>query len=443
MTEPEHRPVAKREKVRYVPEQIDSRELRQLSDDILMKPDFDSLSSEARQAWRDEERRAKMAVEERIHSASGRIVFTAPRGPISSIMTDYGVVTSGEDLDARLEAIIAGSSTEVWRTRVAAALIVLSGITAGILLLLGVHLAVGVGVFAAGGLACLVLSGTKMTFEGARPAITGVGYKPITLEVAREFAEIRRRAFEQAVRERRARDQAKADGVEERRHDSFLVGSIAPPAGDVPAVDRELVTELLRRAVQTRDETRAAFAEWDSDLAAVLFERPLLADATDPFTEAFNEAFDRMLDEVPESVADLAGTVDESRARDILAVAQAGWDAWVAASRHAADVGLGTMTDKERDAIALAKKYLAIAANPGASDQERHTSIGRVIDTLAGVTHRARGAVETQVLATVDARLLAVGSRPLTPAIERARDRGSDRGDAAEYEAQQREESGA
>ncbi|CAM3469550.1 hypothetical protein [Tsukamurella hominis] len=194
----------------------------------------------------------------------------------------------------------------------------------------------------------------------------------------------------------------------------------APSAAAVeepPAAEQNQVRALLARAIDVRDETRAALAEWDQDLAAVLFDRRLLAVETEPLTAAFNDAFDKALDAVPDS-PDLDVTVE--RAQEILDTARAAWEAWVAASRHAGEVGLGTMTDQEREAIALAKKYLAVAGNPGATDQERHTSIRRVIDTLTQVTHRARGAVESEVLRTVDARLLAIGAAPLQPALTRA-----------------------
>lgn len=185
-------------------------------------------------------------------------------------------------------------------------------------------------------------------------------------------------------------------------------------AEQAPAAVPDETRALLARAIELRDETRAALAEWDQDLAEVLFYRRLLSVTTEPLTAAFNDAFDKALDEVPDT-PELDVPVE--RAREILETAQAAWDAWVAASRHAADVGLGTMTDQEREALELAKKYLAVAANPGATDQERHTSIRRVIDTLTSVTHRARGAVETEVFRVLDPRLEAIGAAPLRPML--------------------------
>lgn len=191
-------------------------------------------------------------------------------------------------------------------------------------------------------------------------------------------------------------------------------GTPAPPASESAKAS---ATALLERAIQLRDETRAAYAEWDSDLAAVLFERPLLRVATEPATAAFNEAFDVMLDVVPDAPS---GEVPARDAQRILDAAQAAWDAWVAASKHALREGLGTMSDEERAAIDQAKKLLAVAANAGATDEERHGAIRRVIATLTAVTHRPQAAIEREVFGIVDGHLAAIGGRPLQPSITAA-----------------------
>lgn len=172
----------------------------------------------------------------------------------------------------------------------------------------------------------------------------------------------------------------------------------------------------LAKAIELRRETLAAFAEWESDLGAVLFDRRLLGVPSEPETAVFNEAFDRMLDAVPDSVEI---DVSDDRAQEILEAASAAWDAWVIADRHATQVGLGTMTDSVSDAIDQAKKFLAVAANPGATEHERRTSINRVIDTLTSITHRARTSVASEVFNTVNGHLLEVGAAPLHPAIDR------------------------
>lgn len=184
-----------------------------------------------------------------------------------------------------------------------------------------------------------------------------------------------------------------------------------------PSREDGTVVALLERAIQLRDETRAALAEWESDLAAVLWERRLLSVATEPATAKFNDAFDKMLDAVPDTPS---LDVTPRRARQILDTAEAAWDAWVAASKHALWHGFGTMSDDERAALDQAKKLLAVAANPGATDEERHNAIRRVITTLSAVTHRPQAAVETEVFNIVDAHLLAIDAKPLQPAIESA-----------------------
>lgn len=172
----------------------------------------------------------------------------------------------------------------------------------------------------------------------------------------------------------------------------------------------QLSPELLR-ARSIAAEVRAAHAEWEFDIEDRVFRRPLLGDVTEPLTASWLEALGTLNDRVPED-----GMVTDSAAC-ALDAANTAKDAWRAASAHAIEVGLGAVTDRDKETLRRAQRLLASAVDPATGDGERLTLLSKVSELIAQATHRPLAAVRPELDAQVDAHMLAIGADPLRVGI--------------------------
>ena len=304
-------------------------EYRDLDHELTHRTDA-PLSSQAWDAWENEQRRAISGYKDTLQQ-SGLNKFLpkniAP-GPALAILLDYEVPNlSGTELDERLEQIIAAYSTSTARTATAAG--VAATATLGIAAVL--MLALPVWALLASALVALVAIALGMR----RPLPNGGGhmwhavtYRPISLEVAREFAQaavIRREEIQ--------RRRAEANGGEEPA--AFRP---ATPSPQQRAAALQAQLDAARTVLQQLD---AEWLEFITDrsaegLRAFYFEMPALwrRPAAEP-VRRYELALEELREFVNSSV-----TNDEADGGRAHALAERALSAWTTAQQYALTVGV-------------------------------------------------------------------------------------------------------
>ncbi len=165
------------------------------------------------------------------------------------------------------------------------------------------------------------------------------------------------------------------------------------PAGEprpATAARRRAVT----RAIEQHDRTDTRWLEYELDVATLL-DYPLMTDMRDPLTERFHRAKLRADFLRPAEVADLLEDRDAMRAYvDAVGEYVTAFDTAEAEARRRKRAGF---SGDEQDRLGRAQRLLRVAADTGATPQERDRAYRlaqRELDGLIVLPERARVALE-------------------------------------------------
>ena len=150
----------------------------------------------------------------------------------------------------------------------------------------------------------------------------------------------------------------------------------------------------LRRATEEHDRTDTRWLDYEMDVATLL-DYPLMTDMREPLTQRFHRAKLRADFLRPADPADLVD--DRDAAREYLDAVQEYATAFEIAEAEAIRLRRNGFSEDEQARLALAQRLLRVAADAGATPQERdhaYQLARRELDGLMVLPERARAALE-------------------------------------------------
>ncbi|WP_396909936.1 hypothetical protein [Mycolicibacterium sp.] len=196
----------------------------------------------------------------------------------------------------------------------------------------------------------------------------------------------------------------------EKQEEAARKGTLA----DRPAADPG-AEKLWAQAKSIAAELGEAVTEWEFDPIQRYFERPLLADVTEPLTADWLAAHAIMTAALPDNPQN-----DPVKAKAAIDAAERAHEAWVAAWRYAGSIGLGTLPTADRRRMTTAQKLLTSAADHATTPAERASCIDRVVEILAEVTAVDRTDARRTVTTHVANQLAVTDGAPPSPQIAAA-----------------------
>lgn len=172
----------------------------------------------------------------------------------------------------------------------------------------------------------------------------------------------------------------------------------APTPAAAPALPS--TSELWKEAAQIADTLAKQLAEWEFDPEQRYFQRPALADSSEPLTADWLDAKAAMDAALPER-----RPADRDKAQAALDAARRARKAWDAAWHYAGGIGLGTLDVRDRRRMKQAQKILAQAADQATTEAERAACIDRVVTILSEVTAVDRTSIRRSIATHVSAQL--------------------------------------
>ena len=150
----------------------------------------------------------------------------------------------------------------------------------------------------------------------------------------------------------------------------------------------------LRRATEEHDRTDTRWLDYEMDVATLL-DYPLMTDLREPLTQRFHRAKLRADFLRPADPADLVD--DRDAAREYLDAVQEYATAFEIAEAEAIRLRRTGFSEDEQARLARAQRLLRVAADAGATPQERdhaYQLARRELDGLMVLPERARAALE-------------------------------------------------
>ncbi len=154
--------------------------------------------------------------------------------------------------------------------------------------------------------------------------------------------------------------------------------------------------EDIDRVLAKHDEIDGRWFHYEMDIATII-DFPVMVDMREPAVRAFHEAkaeADDLRPSNPELLKDPRRLADYRAAVNAYAVA------FEAAEREARRRRISGYSDVERGALTRARKLIALAEDPGATQAERQMAYRRAIDELQGIVvlpSRATTALESRI----------------------------------------------
>ncbi|MFV0533265.1 MAG: hypothetical protein ACK5MR_06400 [Cumulibacter sp.] len=161
-------------------------------------------------------------------------------------------------------------------------------------------------------------------------------------------------------------------------------------------------TREVRALMRQHQETIDEWAAYELDPARML-EYPVMADVRDPLVSAFHHAMLTADGLRPGSAEDLTDRDDVTQYRDAVHTLQT---AFRAAEAEALRRGFGDFDAADQAHLNRARKLFGLAADEGASAQERTQALGRGRDEINGIVvlpRRGMAALERKVAGAIEA----------------------------------------